>query len=50
MAFGGPNATADALGVPLTTVRSWADRGIPAWRIDAIRAAAQRLNLEVPHV
>lgn len=48
MAFGGVKATSDKLGVPITTVSSWNRKGIPAWRLSAIREVALRHAVKLP--
>lgn len=49
-AFGGTTATARALGHrQITTVHTWKRKGaIPLWRHAEIRAAAARLNVQLP--
>ena len=49
-AFGGQTKLADALNVPVTTVDAWRASGtIPSWRIEAIREAARRRGIRLPH-
>jgi hypothetical protein len=46
--FGGVTKASRAMGLPLTTVHAWKYRGIPAWRIDAIKKAIRRKRLPLP--
>jgi len=46
--FGGQTALATALSVKVTTVDSWRRRGnIPHWRLDALRKACKRFNVDM---
>jgi hypothetical protein len=38
-ALGGVRPTARALGVPVSTVHNWTQRGIPKWRMHQIEEA-----------
>jgi hypothetical protein len=43
---GSLNAFAEALGVPRTTVAYWRDQDkVPAWRVEAFMAAAEKLGI-----
>ena len=46
--LGGVTKASKAIGAPITTVHSWQYRGIPAWRVDAIRKAIRRKRLPLP--
>lgn len=47
-AFGGTTNLARAIGAPVTTVHKWKGAGrIPAWRHDAIKAAAEKAGIDL---
>ena len=47
--LGGPRIVADELGHPLTTVRSWVDRGkVPRWHVPPLVAMAVKNGVRLP--
>ncbi|HYF35722.1 MAG TPA: hypothetical protein VD994_10560 [Prosthecobacter sp.] len=48
-AFGGLTATSKATGIAVSTVDGWHRNGIPPWRRNAIRSAAEKTEgVELP--
>lgn len=49
-AFGGLSDFSKAVGIPVSTIFSWRQGGIPHWRLGSIIKAAQQNNVALPDV